>query len=103
MLKQAVAVISFAACAAASAQATLYAVDGANLLTLDPATGATLTSTPIVPAPTVIAALAYDSTTSTMYMSSTTQDNLWTVNLTTGAATLVGLYNVGATVVMHGL
>jgi hypothetical protein len=88
----------------ASAQSRLFGIDGLNLIELNPTTGAVITSTPITGGLSgSIGGLAYNAATDTMYLSSTTLDNLWRINYNTGAATLVGDYGVGTTVVMHGL
>jgi hypothetical protein len=90
----------------APATGRLFVVSGANLNEFNPVTGAQIGTTPITPAAGTIGtigALCYDVTTDTMFLSSTSNDNLWTLDYTTGVATLVGPYNVGTTVVMHGL
>lgn len=87
----------------ALAQSRLFGVDGTNLLELNPLTGAVIGTTPIVGTTGTVGGLAYDANTGTMFLSSTGQDNLWTLNISTGVATLIGLYNVGTEVVMHGL
>ncbi len=99
----AAALLVGAASAAAYAQSRLFGVDGLNLHELNPVTGAILNTTPITGAPGVVGGLAYHAASDTLYLTSTSLDNLWTLNYTTGVATQVGLYNVGATVVMHGL
>lgn len=92
-----------AACATvASGQARLYGVDGANLLELNPATGAVIGTTPIIGTTGVVGGLAYDANTSTLFLSSTSLDSLWTLNINTGVATLIGSFG-NAAVVMHGL
>jgi len=48
------------------------------------------------------AGLAYDEGTGTTYLTSTSTDSLYTLNLTTLAATLVGAYG-DSSIVMHGL
>lgn len=87
----------------AGAQTRLFTISGTSLNEHDPATGSLIASTAITPNPGTIGALAYDAATGTMFLSSTGNDNLWTLDITTGVVTLVGLYNVGTTVVMHGL
>ncbi len=89
----------------ASAQSRLVGIDtsGANLYDIDPATGTRTLAGPIAGGVGTVGALAYDRTTSTMYLSSTSLDSLWTLDVATQTATLVGPYNVGSTVVMHGL
>lgn len=87
----------------AFAQSRLYGIDGTNILELNPLTGAVIGTTPIIGTTGTVGGLAYDANTGTMFLSSTSQDNLWTIDINTGVATLVGLYNVGTEVVMHGL
>lgn len=97
------AALFMTACAgAASAQSRLYGVDGANLLELNPTTGAVIGTTPITGAPGTVGGLAYDANTGTMFLSSTSLDSLWTLNISTGVATQIGGYG-NAAVVMHGL
>jgi hypothetical protein len=89
---------------AASAQVRLFGVDGTNLVELDTATGAVISSIPLTGGPaSTVGALTYERSTDTMFVSSTSFDNLWTLDYTTGALTLIGPYNVGTAVVMHGL
>lgn len=102
------ATVVVAATMSVSTQAAsrLFVIASQNLNELNPATGAVIGTTAIVPTAGsigTIGALAYDAASDTLFLSSTGNDNLWTVNYTTGVATLVGLYNVGATVIMHGL
>ncbi len=86
------------------AQTRLFGIDGLNLVELNPTTGATINSTPITGGLSgSIGGLAYDANTNTLFLSSTTLDNLWRLDYTTGAATLIGGYNLGGTEVMHGL
>jgi len=84
----------------------LFVTNGSILNELDPVTGGLLASTPITAAAGTIGtigALAYDVTTNKMFLSSTGNDNLWDLDYVTGVATLIGPYNVTASVVMHGL
>lgn len=85
------------------AASRLFVVAGSTLNELDPTSGAIIGSTAITGSTGTIGALAYDPATDTLFMSNTTNDNLWTLDYATGVATLVGIYNVGASVVMHGL
>jgi hypothetical protein len=63
-----------------------------------------MSSIPLTGGPaSTVGALTWDAATDTMFVSSTSFDNLWTVDYTTGALTLVGPYNVGSAIVMHGL
>jgi hypothetical protein len=87
------------------AQATtrLFVISNSNLNQIDPLTGAVMNTTAITGSSGTIGAFAFDAATNTFFMSNTTNDNLWTLDITTGAATLVGPYNVTANVTMHGL
>jgi hypothetical protein len=89
----------------AAAQSRLIGIDtgGASLYDIDPATGVRTLVGPITGGVGTVGALAYDQTSGTMYLSSTSLDSLWTLDVNTQVATLVGDYNVGATVVMHGI
>lgn len=99
-----VVALSLSAASGVFAQSRLFGIDGLNLVELNPSTGAVMNSTPITGGLSgSIGGLAYNAATDTMYLSSTTLDNLWTINYNTGAATLVGGYNLGGTEVMHGL
>ncbi|MCW5764943.1 MAG: SMP-30/gluconolactonase/LRE family protein [Phycisphaeraceae bacterium] len=50
------------------------------------------------------AGLAYDCSTGTVYLTSTSTDSLYTLDLATGAATLVGAYDPAVpNIVMHGI
>jgi hypothetical protein len=101
-----VAIAALAAAAGpASAQARLMGIDtsGNILVELDPATGATLNSLPVIGATSTVGALTYDPVADTVYLSSTGNDQLWRLDYHTGAATLIGDYSVGPEVVMHGL
>lgn len=90
---------------AAAAQSRLVGIDtsGASLYDIDPATGVRTLVGPISGGTGTIGALAYDHTTGTLFLSSTGLDSLWTLDVNTQVATLVGDYNVGAAVVMHGI
>ncbi|MEZ6015153.1 MAG: hypothetical protein R3F49_08575 [Planctomycetota bacterium] len=87
------------------AQNRLVGVDtsGASFYDIDIVTGARTLVGAITGAPGVVGALAYDDTNGVMYLSSTSLDALYILDVNTLDATLVGPYNVGATVVMHGL
>ncbi|MCQ2318345.1 MAG: choice-of-anchor J domain-containing protein [Bacteroidales bacterium] len=73
----------------------IYGYDSSgNFVTIDPATGAILTSVYVGEG---IRELAYDYTTNTMYGSSTSGNTLYTIDLATGAYTAVGtMSNVSA-------
>lgn len=85
------------------AQGTMYCIDsGRAFSTVDIATGTkTLLGTVSANAGTT-GALAYDCSSNTIYLSSTGNDSLYTLNPVTFEATLVGSYG-DSTVVMHGL
>lgn len=89
----------------AMAQLRLLGVDtsGNNLVEINPATGAATVLGPIIGATGTVGGLAYDAATDTLYLSSTGNDNLWRLDYNTRVATLIGNFNVGSTVVMHGL
>ncbi len=96
--------VSALAASAAIAQPRLFAIDGTSLVELNPNTGATINSTALTGGISGSSgALAYDAGTDTLYMASTTNDNLWRINYNTGVGTLVGDFNVGSAVVMHGM
>ena len=89
---------------ASDAQTRLFGVDVTTLIELDPATGAVIASMPITGNPPgTTGAMAYDPATDTLFLCSTNTDNLWTLDYTTGAITLVGPFNVGTAVIMHAL
>lgn len=92
------------ASAAAVAQPRLLAIDGLNLVELNPTTGAIMNSIALSGGISGSSgALAYDPGSDTLYMASTTNDNLWRINYNTGVGTLIGDFNVGTAVVMHGM
>ncbi len=81
---------------------TLFAIESSRLLfTIDPATGVKTEIATVSANAGTTAGLAYDPVGNTVYLSSTNNDALYTLDLATGAATLVGSY--GTDVVMHGL
>jgi DNA-binding beta-propeller fold protein YncE len=92
--------------AAAHGQGTLYMVETISpmsLYSLDPATGArTLVTTMSGPTGAFVGALTFDCATSTAFLSSTSNDTLLQLDLTTGVATLIGSF-VNTAVVMHGM
>jgi uncharacterized repeat protein (TIGR01451 family) len=82
-------------------QGTMYLLDSnRNIYTVDPLTGIT-THAGVVSAGGTVGGLAYDCVTGTMYMTSTSEDILYRLDLNTFTATQVGPYI--ANVVMHGL
>jgi len=103
LLRTSILAVGLAVCS--SAQSRLIGIDtsGSNVYDIDPATGARTLVGPIVGASSTIGALAYDDTSGVLYVSSTGNDSLYTLDLATLTTTLVGPYNIGATVVMHGL
>ena len=81
----------------------LVAIDsGRAISTIDPATGAKTVFATATSNASTSAGLAYDSTTRTMYLTSTGNDSLYTLDLATGTATLIGAYG-NPSLVMHGL
>ena len=80
----------------------LYAIDTSRVIyTIDPATG-TKTQVATAPAATgFTAGLAVDPVSNTVFVTGTTTDSLYRLDLTTGDATLIGSY--GVDVIMHGL
>jgi DNA-binding beta-propeller fold protein YncE len=80
----------------------MYAIDSSRaLFTVDIATGAKTQIGTVSANAGTAAGLAYDPISQIMYLSSSTNDSLYSLNLTTFEATLIGAY--GPTVVMHGL
>lgn len=96
-------IVASVAVAPASAAPTLFAVESTRALsTIDMTTGmktpvCTLTSNVGTPG-----GLTYDPSSGTVYVSSSANDSLYTLNLDTCEATLVGPYG-DSSVVMHGL
>jgi sugar lactone lactonase YvrE len=81
----------------------LIAVDNAGVLyRLDPLTGAKTPVATVSANAGTTAGLAYDAAAGTMFATSTSTDSLYTIDLVTGAATLVGAYGDPA-LLMHGL
>jgi sugar lactone lactonase YvrE len=81
----------------------LYGLDSSRrIYTLDLATGAATQVGTLSTNVGTSAGLAYDTSTDTMYATSSSNDSLFSVDLTTFNATLVGAYG-DSTVVMHGL
>lgn len=91
-----------AAQAAAAPVGELYAVSSIRqIYTIDPATGAKTEVGTISANASTTGGLAYDPASNTVYLTSTDADSLYSLNLATGTATLIGSY--GVAVVMHGL
>jgi sugar lactone lactonase YvrE len=96
------AAVAAAVAGTASAAGTMWALDNSrNLYNVDINTGVATQVGSISSNAGTTGGLALDPTTGTVYLTSTSLDQLFTLDLLTGAATLVGDY--GADVVMHGL
>lgn len=90
------------ALAQASGQ-VLVAIDSSRAISrINPATGARVVFKTATSNASTTASLAYDLTTGLLYTSSTGNDSLFTLDVNTGTANLVGSF-VDTTVVMHGL
>lgn len=80
----------------------LIAVDSTrSLFEINPATGQKTQIGTVSANAGTTGGLAYDAASGTVYLTSTNLDSLYTLNIDTGAATLMGSY--GVDVVMHGL
>jgi hypothetical protein len=91
------------ALASTSVAQRLVCVDsGRSLWDVDPATGTRTQFGTVSSNAGTCGGLAYDVSTGTMYLTSTSLDSLYTLDLATGTATLVGAYGNSA-LVMHGL
>lgn len=88
---------------AAAAPPRLFMAEGTDLKELDPLSGAVIGTVTMSQSVGSIGGLAYYRPTDTLYLGSTTNDNLWKLNYSTGQLTLIGPYNVGNADVMHGL
>jgi hypothetical protein len=103
---QKIALLSVAALALAGsafAQGRLFAVDSArNFYDVDMTTGAANLIGQISSNAGTTGGLAYDGSTGTLYLTSTSLDSLFTLDITTLTATLVGEYGDSG-IVMHGL
>lgn len=81
---------------------TLYGVDSSRaLFSIDIATGVKTAIGTVSANAGTTAGMAYDPVSNTVFLTSTNNDSLYTLDLSTGNATLVGGY--GSDVVMHGL
>lgn len=88
--------------ASLSAQ-TLVTIDSARSLSrVDKLTGTRVAFKTATAAAGTTAGLAYDLLTNTLFLSSTSTDSLYTLDVNTGTATLVGAFG-DSTIVMHGL
>jgi hypothetical protein len=101
-----VLIAALATCASvpvASAQVRLFGIDDATLVELDPANGAVLHTMPLLGGPAnTVGGLAYDPSTDTLFVASSSFTNLWTLDYTTGALTLIGPFAPQGGVFMHG-
>ncbi len=107
-IKGALALISLASLAGAtfagSLDGNLYAVDSSRALSeVNMTTGEKTAIGSVSSNAGTTAGLAYNAANNTVYVTSSSNDSLYTLDVTTGAATLVGAYGVEAAVVMHGL
>jgi hypothetical protein len=100
------ALLSVAALALAGtafAQGRLFAVDSArNFYDVDMMTGAAMNIGQVSSNAGTTGGLAYDGSTGTLYLTSTSLDSLFTIDINTLTATLVGAYGDSG-IVMHGL
>jgi len=81
----------------------LYAISSSRILyQLDKATGAATQTVTAGSAAGITGELAQDPVTKTVYLSSTGNDALFTLDVDTGAVTLVGPYG-NSSIVMHGM
>ncbi len=85
------------------AQPRLYALDSSRALSLlDPLTGAKTPLCTVTSNAGTTGGLAYDRVNDVVYLTSTSLDSLYTLDVDTCAATLIGAYG-DSTLVMHGL
>lgn len=95
-------VLVFPSLAWAAPVGRLIAVESSrSLFEINPGTGEKTSIGSVLSDVGTAGGLAYDSVSGTIYLTSTSQDALYTLDLDTGVATLVGSY--GTDVVMHGL
>jgi hypothetical protein len=96
------ALVLAAGSSAALAQGRMIAIDSSRVIyEIDRTTGAK-TQIGTASAGATTGGLAYDAASQTVYLSSTSLDSLFTLNLDTFEATLVGAYG-DTSVVMHGI
>jgi DNA-binding beta-propeller fold protein YncE len=96
--------VSFLVTAPVAAQRLLTWDTATNAVyQLDVATGAPTFLGTVTTNVGVIGGAAYDRLAGRIYLSSTSLDSLFFVDITNGVATLVGGYGIGTAVVMHGL
>lgn len=92
-----------AAAAAQASSGALVAIDSSRAISrIDPVTASRVMFNTATSNAGTTGGLAYDFTTSTLFLTSTGNDALYTLDVNTGNATLVGSY-VDTTVVMHGM
>lgn len=97
------AALTVAALSSVGSAQFLVTIDSSRAIsTIDPATGAKTVFATATSNASTTAGLAYDSSTRTMYLTSTGNDSLYTLDLATGTATLIGAYG-NSSLVMHGL
>jgi hypothetical protein len=80
----------------------LVAVTGTTIYDINPGTGVFTQGVAITGGTSTIGDVAFDCTTGRAWVASTGNDNLYTLDLSTGVATLVGNFGNSA-IVMHGL
>jgi hypothetical protein len=96
------ALVLAAGSSAALGQGRMIAVDSGRILyEIDRTTGNKVVIGAVSANAGTTGGLAYDAVSGTVYLTSTNNDALYTLDIATGDATLVGLYNED--VVMHGL
>lgn len=100
----AIGLVAMASTAVASG-GRMIAVDSSRALyDIDITTGAKTQFGTVSSNAGTTAGLAYDPVSQTMYLTSTSLDSLFTLDITTGTATLVGPYDASTpAIVMHGL
>lgn len=87
----------------ATAQERLLGVDGTKLMEIDPKT-AQATQIATLDGGGTVGALAYDARTDTLFLASSSLDQLFTLDYKSGHVTLIGAFNrPGIDPVMHGL
>lgn len=95
--------LSLLAIAPAATAQRLVAVDSSRALsTIDPVTAVRTSIGTVSVNASTTAGLALDISTNTVYLTSTGNDSLFTLDVDTGVATLVGAYG-DPSLVMHGL
>ena len=96
--------LSLLALATGLAQGRLMAIDSSMaLVELNMTTGARTPITTVTGGPANITGLAYDRQLDILWGAANGNDSLYTINYTTGVATLVGAFNPGHDVTLPGL